>query len=215
MVIAFVVACAVCCGLQLLSERIGWAWGPWIFKPLAAGSFVAAGLASGALDSSYGLAVLTALLLSFVGDVLLIPDGRGPGFLTGIGSFLAAHVAYAAAFSSVGRLGMPGLVAGLLLVPVAWKVWTWLRPHVDGVFRRAIPVYIAVIASMLALAISASLATGRPSLAVGAALFAVSDLFVARDRFVAPGPVNGVFGLPLYFAAQLILAVSVSGFAGQ
>jgi uncharacterized membrane protein YhhN len=214
-VVAFAVACAVGCGLLLWSERMGWAWGPWAFKPLASGCFVAAGLVSGALDTGYGLWVLTALVLSLVGDVLLIPGGRGPGFLAGIGSFLAAHVAYGAAFWSVGISGGGGVAAGLLAVLIAWRVWTWLRPHVDGVFRRAVPVYIAVIAGMLALAASASLATGRPSLCVGAALFVVSDLFVARDRFVAPGPVNGTLGLPLYFAAQLILAVSVSGSAAQ
>lgn len=42
--------------------------------------------------------------------------------------------------------------------------------------------------------------------AVGAALFAASDIFVARDRFAAPGWRNRAAGLPLYYGAQLVLA---------
>jgi hypothetical protein len=38
----------------------------------------------------------------------------------------------------------------------------------------------------------------------------LSDLSVARDRFVAPGFVNRAWGLPTYFAAQLLLAASVA-----
>jgi hypothetical protein len=38
----------------------------------------------------------------------------------------------------------------------------------------------------------------------------VSDLFVARDRFVQPGFVNRLLGLPLYYAAQAMLAISTA-----
>jgi len=44
---------------------------------------------------------------------------------------------------------------------------------------------------------------------VGAVLFFLSDLLVARDRFVAPGFGNRLLGLPLYYAAQLLLASAV------
>jgi hypothetical protein len=40
-------------------------------------------------------------------------------------------------------------------------------------------------------------------------MFYVSDIFVARDRFVAPSPWNQRLGLPLYYTAQLALAFSV------
>jgi hypothetical protein len=32
---------------------------------------------------------------------------------------------------------------------------------------------------------------------------------VARDRFVEQAFVNGAWGLPLYFAAQIVLALSI------
>jgi hypothetical protein len=46
---------------------------------------------------------------------------------------------------------------------------------------------------------------------VGALLFFVSDLAVARDRFVSPGFANAAWGLPLYYAATLVLAATVRG----
>jgi phage shock protein PspC (stress-responsive transcriptional regulator) len=53
-----------------------------------------------------------------------------------------------------------------------------------------------------------------PAIFAGAALFYASDLTVARDRFVASGFANGAIGLPLYFAAQLVIAHTVASAAG-
>jgi len=44
---------------------------------------------------------------------------------------------------------------------------------------------------------------------LGALLFLLSDLAVARDRFVAPVFINRVWGLPMYFCGQLLFAFSV------
>ena len=41
-------------------------------------------------------------------------------------------------------------------------------------------------------------------------VFALSDLAVARNQFVAPGPANGLWGTPLYFVSQLLLAASIA-----
>jgi len=45
---------------------------------------------------------------------------------------------------------------------------------------------------------------------VGATLFWVSDVGVARDRFVARSPLNRYLYLPLYYGAQLLLGTSVA-----
>jgi len=47
---------------------------------------------------------------------------------------------------------------------------------------------------------------GMPAIFVGAFAFYLSDLAVARQRFVAKSFWNKAWGLPLYFGAQLILA---------
>jgi uncharacterized membrane protein YhhN len=45
---------------------------------------------------------------------------------------------------------------------------------------------------------------------VGASLFYLSDLFVARNRFVKKEYVNRLVGLPLYYTGQYLLALSVN-----
>ena len=77
--------------------------------------------------------------------------------------------------------------------------------------------YLVAISLMVALgygAMSAALARGVPApisalLLIAPLAFYLSDLAVARDRFVSPGLVNRICGLPLYYAAQILFAVSI------
>ena len=62
---------------------------------------------------------------------------------------------------------------------------------------------------MVVTALGNAAARGEVAVAAGALMFAVSDVSVARDRFVAPGFANAAWGLPLYYAAQLVLASTV------
>ena len=45
-------------------------------------------------------------------------------------------------------------------------------------------------------------------IALGATAFFLSDIAVARNRFVAPGFTNRAWGLPLYYVGQVLLALS-------
>jgi uncharacterized membrane protein YhhN len=63
-----------------------------------------------------------------------------------------------------------------------------------------------VIGIMSALACGVTAAGGPWAVAVGALAFTASDISVARDRFVQHGFVNRVWGLPLYYVAQLLIA---------
>jgi uncharacterized membrane protein YhhN len=56
----------------------------------------------------------------------------------------------------------------------------------------------------------AAAAGGTVLILIGAVAFYLSDLAVARNRFVAPGVANRLWGLPLYYLAQLMLAWSVA-----
>ena len=68
--------------------------------------------------------------------------------------------------------------------------------------------YVVIITLMVALASGMSWRWGMWAAVLGALIFYVSDIFVARERFVSPGPINGLIGLPLYYAGQLLLAWS-------
>jgi hypothetical protein len=51
--------------------------------------------------------------------------------------------------------------------------------------------------------------TGRIMVFVGALSFYLSDIFVARYRFVKKEFMNRLIGLPLYYTGQFLLAFSV------
>lgn len=188
------------------SERAHARIGVWLAKPLASLGFVALALVGGALSSTFGQIMLVALVLCAAGDVLLIPMGRGLSFLAGLGCFALGHAAYAAAFGQRAVAPIPMGVAVLVMLAVGGATLAWLRPHLPAELRWPVRVYIAVISLMVALAAGASGASGDVRIAAGAAAFAASDLSVARDRFVKPGFGNLIWGLPLYYAAQLLLA---------
>ncbi len=192
-----------------MGERYGYRPAVWVGKPAAALSFVAAGLLLGALGSTYGTIVLLGLLLCVGGDVLLIPHGNQLTFRLGIFSFLMGHVAYATAFVVRGvDLAWAGVVALLALV-ASLRIMRWLGPHVDAGFVLPVRAYVVTIMVMLVLAAGAAVASGDNRIVLGAAMFVVSDLAVARDRFVQPGFINRAWGLPLYFAAQFVIASTV------
>jgi uncharacterized membrane protein YhhN len=207
-VTVWIALCAAACGVLLASLRRGSALGVWLAKPVAAGAFVAAAIAAGGLDWGVGRAIVAALALSWIGDVLLIPSGTGACFRAGMAAFGAAHLAFAAAFLRAGIAPRPALVAAAVLAPALLAVARWLRPHLQGPFRLAVPTYVAAIGAMVALSAGAAASLARPALAIGAALFALSDFSVARERFVAPGFANSLWGLPVYFAAQMMLALA-------
>lgn len=194
----------------LASGWRGWRAGTWLAKPLASAGFLGAALACGATGSDYGLAILAGLGLSFAGDVLLIPEGAGPAFLAGLASFLLGHVGFAVAFA-VSGVSLPGaaLATALVAAPVV-VVLRWLRPHVPPDMKGPVVAYVAVISAMVIAAAGATAAGGTGAMLAGAVLFYLSDITVARDRFVAPGPGNGLVGLPLYYGAQLVLAASIA-----
>jgi uncharacterized membrane protein YhhN len=53
---------------------------------------------------------------------------------------------------------------------------------------------------------------GQIMVFVGAVCFYVSDVFVARDRFLKKKFINRLIGLPLYYSGQFLLAFSVGFF---
>jgi uncharacterized membrane protein YhhN len=80
--------------------------------------------------------------------------------------------------------------------------------------RVPISAYMLVISAMCVVAIGAGGAGAPWMIPVGALMFTASDIAVVRDRFVSQGFVNRLWGLPLYYAAQLIIAWSIKAVDG-
>ncbi len=193
----------------LAAEARGLRAGVWIAKPLASSGFVALALTRGALGTTYGRWILAGLALGWLGDVLLIPKGARRAFAAGLASFLLGHLAFAAAFAArgldLGWLAAGAAAAGAGAVPVL----RWIGPGVPGALRLPVRAYVGVISLMVASAAGAFGATRDALLLAGALGFFGSDLAVARERFVAKSFLNPLWGLPLYYASQLLLASTV------
>jgi uncharacterized membrane protein YhhN len=178
-----------------------------LLKMTASCGFLFAAWHAGATRTTYGLVLLAGLMLSWWGDLFLISEKRSI-FLAGLVSFLAAHVAYVIAFLAHGVAWRWSAGAALVLLPAVIVIQRWLRPHLTADMRYPVYAYMAVISVMLALAVGASGAAGPWLIPTGALAFYVSDLFVARQRFVTPGHANRLWGLPLYYLGQVLLALS-------
>lgn len=193
-------------------ERGGSARARWLLKPLTSALFLVVALLEGPRDA-FDRLVFAGLMLSAIGDVALIPRGRR-WFLSGLVAFLLGHVAYVAAFNLRAPVAsLHPAMLGVLVLAATW-VFLYLRPHL-GAMLVPVVAYMLVITLMLAGALAVASAHSHPAgwrLALAAGMFYISDVTVARDRFVTgPRFANRVAGLPLYYAAQFLFALSIGG----
>ena len=194
----------------------------YAFKPVASTFFILAGLkaehtvspSSSLADlvtrESYGAAVVAGLCFSWFGDVFLIPKSDAI-FKLGLVSFLLGHVAYSYAFFARIGVDMDALPAAAAAPgAVAVGVCFWLLPHVPSPMLGPVLAYIAVITTMVAAAIAVWMESEASLyIPLAAVVFFVSDLCVARQKFVASSFVNRLFGLPLYYGSQIVFAYSI------
>jgi uncharacterized membrane protein YhhN len=144
-----------------------------------------------------------ALALSGAGDVALLGTGR-TAFTAGLGSFLAAHVAWIKDLRERpggGRLAeQPALV-----VPYAagWLVLNAILWRRTGPDRWPVVVYSAVLTAMAVTAAD----TGDARATAGGALFMASDSLLALDRFAGVElPAHEGWVMTTYTLAQALLA---------
>jgi uncharacterized membrane protein YhhN len=186
--------------------------GRFIFKPLAAMAFIWLALVAGAFDSTYGQVLLAGLVLAAAGDVFLMFESQG-AFMAGLVSFLCGHLLYAVAFVQL-PVDFTGMFISLLpAVILVLATLLWLRGHLPGAMRYAVPAYMLVIAAMLVFAGGTWGQPGALLIIAGAWGFAFSDVFVARRQFISVDPRNKLWGTPLYFGSQMLLALSVAQIA--
>ncbi|MCX7174973.1 MAG: lysoplasmalogenase [Proteobacteria bacterium] len=186
-------------------------WQVYLFKPLATLLILCVAVAAARpLLHPYPLILVAGLLLSTAGDVfLMLPKDR---FIAGLASFLVGHLCYIAAFSSDVAFGA-GLMWWLPYFAVGVAVVAGLWQRLPSALRGPVQAYVLVIAAM------AGQASGRWSIletpaalsaAVGAGLFVISDATLAIDRFGRPFFAARAVTLTTYYAAQLLIALSVT-----
>ena len=160
----------------------------------------------------YFYLMLIGLIFCLGGDVLLaLPQERM--FLLGLVSFLLGHVLYVVCFFYVADVSQWTMIGGLVGLLVSGLVFWWLRPHLGSmlvpVIAYVIVITVMVIGAWTVLGDTKLSYAGRLLIFIGAVSFYLSDLFVARDRFLRSEFSNRLIGLPMYYCGQFLLAFSV------
>jgi uncharacterized membrane protein YhhN len=206
-VIAF--AAPVLLIVLLIFEQREYLWGKLLAKPLLSCLFVLAAVMAASHLATYTIIIVVGLVLCLVGDVCLAFPQQ-TAFRIGLVAFLLGHVAYIAAFASTAYPNWGLWIAAVGALPVSSLVYYRLQPFLGGM-KTAVMAYIVVITVMV---IAAGGVFGDLHLALpgrflvlnGAFSFYLSDIFVARQRFVQPSFWNRLIGLPLYYLGQFQIA---------
>jgi uncharacterized membrane protein YhhN len=201
--------CGVACVVLVVALLLDHATIAAVAKLVASSTFVLVAISVGALASRYGALLLAGLALSWFGDAFLIGTSKR-WFLLGLSSFLLAHIAYIAAFVTAGVERRWTLGAALPAIVIAAGVMSWLQPYLPPELLWPVRCYTTVISVMVITAFGTLGAGATPLIVIGACLFYLSDLSVAALRFTEPSFPTYVFGLPLYYAAQVCLAYSIA-----
>jgi uncharacterized membrane protein YhhN len=175
-------------------------------KTAASAAFVALGLARWSAGDPVGAWLIAGLALCAVGDLCLLWDRS---FDLGVISFLLGHLTYVTAFSVALPIRMWPPVLIITLFAIGWLVLRWLWPHL-GQKKLAVALYVVGISVMLWGGAATLVRDALPWTAgCGAILFYLSDLAVARQRFVHESFLNRALGLPIYYLGQLLLAMTI------
>jgi len=155
--------------------------------------------------------LLPGLVLCLGGDVCLALR-REKMFRIGLVLFLFGHVFYILAFLYLTQTTSWTWIGCPVFLAVGGIVYLWLKPYL-GKMKTPVLLYLIVITIMVlgawtVLGDSRLTRFGRIMVFAGALSFYCSDVFVARDRFWKREFFNRLFGLPMYYAGQFLLAFS-------
>ncbi|MFN8243205.1 MAG: lysoplasmalogenase [Ferruginibacter sp.] len=207
---------ALLCLLDIYFSWSGWFYAHLISKALLVPVLLK--LSGTGIPVPYLRLLQTGLFFSWIGDVLLLFDGRHElFFMGGLAAFLTTHIFYIIYF-----LRKKGSAPSLLLKQPWWILLTagygialvWiLFPHLGGLTLPVI-VYATVICCMLLASLHAfygAAAGARHSYWLGAFLFVLSDSLLALNKFYQPFTYAGPLIMLTYCGAQYLMVKGVLG----
>ena len=161
---------------------------------------------------------LAAPAFSWGGDLALLRKSQG-AFLTGVGSFFAAHVAYLSAFGSARDPHARLNDTGPKVATASWVVTAPVMAFAAGRKDPALGVSVAVYSAALAAMFCASTVldpelplSARRRIALGTSLFLLSDSLLGAQEFLRRerSPKLEVAVMATYTAGQWFIADGVS-----
>ena len=157
-----------------------------------------------------GGGVVAAHSFAWGGDVALLGGSRR-AFLTGLGSFLAAHVSYVSAYrrrSSAPVLATPGRRRFLAAGTVAASGMALAAGREDRAVVVPVAAYGVALSTMVVAAAAIDRDRGRNQVLAGAVLFLVSDIMIGVRAFLAGDRVPGLDAavMATYTAGQWLIS---------
>ena len=161
--------------LHLRAEHVGARRSRYLFKPLTMCFIILIALQSkNPVSSFYKYAIVGGLFFSLAGDIfLMLPTDR---FISGLVSFLFAHLFYIAAFTFEGTRD-PGLFTAIPFLIYGALMLRILLPHLGGM-KAPVMIYMLVIMLMGWQALNRWLGGAEQGSALA---FAGSLLFIVSD----------------------------------
>ena len=151
--------------------------------------------------------LVTALLFSALGDLLLALPGLKISFIGGLGAFLMAHLAYLRLFvPMMGDLRPHRLIGCGLIIGAAGALLGRFWPNL-GDLMWPVMVYICVLAAMACTTMLASLPTALA--AIGALFFVASDAMIGIAKFLSLFDTYQLGIWWTYAIAQVLLVAGV------
>lgn len=197
--------------------RSSW-WMMVIFKPLTMLPIITLAVYGISYQFSWhGLLIVLGLLWGLVGDVFLL---KPSGFKAGLVAFLIGHLCHLAGFIGLMQ-AMPDPLWLAIYSLVVLGITAWLLRQIwpkAGKLRIPVLAYFVVIGSFgfaaVALWSSQSEQDYAIMIVVGACSFLLSDSVLGYERLVAKQWYSPAVISITYYAAQLLLALSVLQFSG-
>ena len=160
--------------------------------------------------SGLKLWIILALFFSWVGDILLLFDQKGPiFFLLGLSTFFIAQVFYIIFFHNIRmKEYIRGNALFLLLVVVYYGILISLLSPYLGEMKLPVRIYGVVISFMLMLAMHMLFCRNKKAgwwMMIGAILFVTSDSLLAFNKFYSPFNYAEIIVMLTYGLAQLFI----------
>lgn len=192
-----------------------------MMKTLASIGFVSVAISAfiyGNGDGEYFKFILCGLILGLIGDVALAlravyEEKKDKYFIIGLGAFLLGHIAYSIEFAKISSITLIEIIIAAIIVTL-FVIFGKLVKLQYGNMKPFVIGYMCVISIMVVKAVSIAITIGISEanmlIAVGAVLFAISDMILAfiyfwNRKVKVLSPLN----LITYYGGQLLIALSI------
>ena len=161
--------------------------------------------------------LLTALTLSWVGDIILMFADKGElYFIAGLIAFLLSHISYIILFSKQLKINLKKskIIFWVGVTAIAFYLIVIMLILLPSLGDLKIPVFVyaLTISIMLLFALKGFLNWQKPAnsyILIGAIVFVASDSLLAFDKFYAPLQYSSLLIMATYLLAQYLIVIGI------